>query len=115
MRSRLSPSDMLLYQGDAIVLPCYSDMMRTGRYARFLQKILDNAGTQLIEELSVVGELEMYHVHLTKGHNLPVQCLIFYACLSDEQGFTLTSLNWHEIFSNIVTLARLYHFKTVGV
>jgi hypothetical protein len=115
MTSHLSSSDLLHYNGDAIVLPCYQDIMHVGKYAQCLRRVLDKAGPQLIQELSITGEMEMFHVRLTKGYDLPTPHIIFYACLNDNPEFTLSSLDWHEIWSSVAMLARLYKFKTLGI
>jgi hypothetical protein len=115
MKSNLSPTSLIAYKGDVLVLPCYSEPMHVGKYSKYIQHVLGEAGTQLIQELSAVGDLEPYHALLTQGYDLPVRHLIFYACLDDNPESRLSSLEWHEIWKNVVILSRLYKFKKMGI
>lgn len=115
MKSHLSQSDILLFQGDALVIPCFSDVMHAGTYNSIMRKILDAAGPELVRELSALGDLELCHAYITHGYNLAVPHLIFYACYEDHADHALTSLDWHEIWKNVFTLARLYKLTKMGI
>lgn len=115
MRSQLLRTDISAFRGDALIVPTYRDITNIGKYSGCLQTVIEQGGPDLLREITCGGELEMLHSRLFDGYQLFSKHIIFYACLDDSQEFTLSPLDWHEIWSNVSTLVRIHRMKKIAI
>lgn len=111
----LSDGDITKYSGDALIVPCDSELTFYKGSQR-LTKLLEVAGEDLLKELSAIGYCEIGNAVITKGHNLKVKHLIFlpYKEHSSPENI-IDNVLFHQALRSSFTLAQIYGVKSLAI
>jgi len=111
----LKTGKIVNFVGDAILCPCDLDLTYS-KPGTVLKPIFQNAGKDLLKELSVIGYCEIGNAVITNGYDLKVKHLIFMPISdSNNEVGKMDSNQLHQSLKSAFTLADLYKVKTLAM
>lgn len=114
MDIQIRSEDITSFAGDVAIIPCDSDL--TYKKSGIVQRILDQAGSDLVRELTAIGYCELGNAVIVKGHGLKVKNVIFMP-VSDRNNEDIKTnyLALHQSLRSAFTLAEIYKAKSVAI
>lgn len=111
----LVDGDVTKYNGDAILIPCDTELTFSKGYRR-LTALFKTAGESLQNELSAIGYCEIGNAVITKGYELKVKYLIFlpYTDHNDPED-KIDYVLFHQALRSSFTLAQLYGIESMAI
>lgn len=112
---KLQNGEIAGFKGDAIICP--SDVNLTDKESnKWIDSILDKAGSDLTKELSAIGYAEIGNAVITKAYDLKVKHLIFLPIADQEdEKHKLDFILFHQAMRAAFNLATLYDLKSLAV
>lgn len=130
MNIQIATSDITDFEGDAIIVPCDSELSYTKLFSpnpnyplfrhesekSLVKQIFEKGGKELFKEVTTVGYCETGHVVIVQGYELKAGHIIFMPISdhnNDEAGINYVGL--HQSLNAAFTLAGLYQAKSVAI
>lgn len=130
MQIQISTADIIDFEGDAIIIPCDSELTYTKtfivnpKYPRFkndykkglMKNLLLKAGSDLARELTIIGYCEIGYATRTQGYGLKVKNIIFMPISEhNDEEFRINYVGLHQSLRAAFGLADLYKAKSVAI
>lgn len=130
MNIQISTNDITDFEGDVIVVPCDSELTYTklfspnSKYPLFrhesnkslIKNLFEKAGTELLQELTAIGHVEIGYAVVTQGYELKAKNIIFLP-ISDHNNeeSRVNFIGLHQALRAAFDLACLYKSKSVAI
>lgn len=102
------------FRGDAIIVPCDSEL--TYKKIGSMHQVLELGGDGLVQELSAIGYGEIGHAVITQGYSLKPSHLIFMPIADRSDPKTKANfIDLHQSFRSALALAALYKTKSIAI
>jgi len=103
------------YTGDAIVCPCDVELSND-KINSIVKDVLEQAGADLLAELSAIGFCGIGHAVIVSGYKLNVKSIIFYPYKdSNNPEEHIDSILMHQAIKAVFSLVKLYHIKKLAI
>ncbi|MFH1565828.1 MAG: macro domain-containing protein [bacterium] len=115
LKFALLTGNIVDYTGDAIICPCDVELS-DDKFNSIVKDVLDQAGTDLLTELSAIGFCGIGHAVIVGGYKLNVKSIIFYPYKdSNNPNEHIDSILMHQAIKAVFSLVRLYHIKKLAI
>lgn len=103
------------YTGDAIICPCDVELSND-KVNSVVKDIFEEAGSDLVAELSAIGFCGIGHAVIVGGYKLKVKSIIFYPYKdSNNPDEHIDSILMHQAIKAVFSLVKLYHIKNLAI
>lgn len=114
MNIQISTGDITDFKGEAIIIPCSSDL--TSKRIGIVPRILEKGGNDLIRELTAIGYCEVGNAVIVQGYELKTRDVIFMPVASHtNEEAQINYVGLHQALNAAFTLADLYKAKSVAI